>query len=194
MKKALFVIDFINGIAEGKGTCANFLNEHPDVIANTNKLISTSHRYKVPIFHIRLAFDPNYSNLPKYAPFGKVIRDNQLFQVDSPETEFISSIKVYPDDVIINKNYGDVFHGNSLLNELKKNDIKTIFFTGISTDNAILNSCNTAVLNDFYVIVVKDACGAPTKEAHINALNIMKGRTASDIITSEEANTKLAQL
>ncbi len=191
MKPALFVIDYIKGITEGNGSCAQFLQEHPEIIDNTNKLIELSHKIGIPIFHIRLAFDPNYRGLPKHAPSAKMIRENQQFQLNTQATEFISRIKIYSTDGIINKTYGDVFHGNNLITALKKQSIDSILFTGVATDNAILFSTNTAILNDFLVIVVKDACGAPSQESHDNALKIMTGRTASAIISTEEAIKRL---
>ncbi|ASG68335.1 hypothetical protein CDV26_07985 [Francisella halioticida] len=60
--KALFVIDFIKGIATN-GICKEYLLEHNYVIENTNKLIQFFEEKKLPIYFIRLAFDENYSNM-----------------------------------------------------------------------------------------------------------------------------------
>ena len=185
-KRALFVIDYIKGIAAGNGTCAEYLQNHPEVIQNTNALISAARNRQILVFHIRLAFDVDYTGLPKYAPSANSIRGNQRFQLNSDATEFIADIQQMPSDSIINKSYGDVFQGNQLLQQLKTESIDEIIFTGVATDNAILNSANTAILNDFYVTVAHDACGAQTAAAHENALKIMKGRTASEIITTAE--------
>jgi|GEM_PF-1304999 len=183
--KALLVIDYIKGIALGGGSCANYLKEYPYVIENTNALIDCARNHGIPIYHIRLAFDSEYHGLPKYAPSANAIKGNQRFQLNSEATEFISDIQIKSEDHIINKTYGDIFHGNSLMQLLKNNHTKEIILTGVSTDNAILNSSNTAILNDLYVTVVQDACGAPTMTAHENALGIMKGRTASEIADTE---------
>lgn len=191
MKKALFVIDFIKGIVSGNGTCTHYLQQHPNVIKNTNTLIDAAHLHHIAVFHIRLAFDADYDGLPEFAPAANTIRNNQRFQSGSESTEFISDISQSATDTIINKTYGDVFQGNQLLKQLKQQDIKEIIFTGVATDNAILNSANTAICNDFYVTVVEDACGAADLTAHQNALNIMKGRTASEIITTDKLLEKL---
>lgn len=193
MKAALLVIDFIQGIAAGKGTCAAYLQEHPEVIANTNRLIDAVKGLGWPVFHIRLAFDPTYRGLPKYAPPAKAMRDNKRFQLGDEATQFIPAIKMAPEDVVVNKTYGDVFQGNDLIMQLRQQDIEHVMFTGVATDNAILNGANSAMRNDFYVTVVEDACGSPTREAHENALNMMKGRTASAIVSTDEALANLSK-
>lgn len=191
--QALLVIDYIKGIAAGNGSCAGYLRDYPEVIDNTNTLISAARIHEISVFHIRLAFDANYTGLPKHAPLANLIRNDQHFQLDSEATEFIAEIQQNPTDVIINKSYGDVFQGNHLIQHLQDQDLEEIIFTGVSTDNAVLNSTNTAILNDFYVTVIHDACGAPTKAAHENALNMMQGRTASEITTTAAFLEKLSK-
>lgn len=66
-KSALFVINYITGIAE-TGVCALFLNDHSEVLENTNKIIKSFRKLNLPIFFIRLTFNENYQGLPKHAP------------------------------------------------------------------------------------------------------------------------------
>ena len=186
MKKVLLVIDFIKGIVEGKGSCSTYLSEHPELIVNTVFLMRMARENNIPIYHIRLAFDPEYAYLPKYAPSAKVIKENLRFQIGSEAVEFISSIQINDEDKIINKSYGDIFHGNDLLDELREAGVEQVIMVGVATDNAILNSANTAILNNLFVTIVRDACGAPTEEAHEAALKIIKGRTASEIISTQD--------
>ncbi|WP_245806573.1 isochorismatase family protein [Francisella halioticida] len=73
-----------------------------------------------------------------------------------------------------NKKSGDPFFGNNLLEELNIKEVNEIYFTGVSTYNAILYGSNTAMQKGFKPIVIEDACGASSREAHINAINIIK--------------------
>lgn len=191
LNKALLILDYIKGIASGRGVCTEYLAEHPEIIENTNSAIIKARSSHIPIFHVRLAFDSSYNGLPKHAPFASTIRDNHRFLLNTEATEFIPEISKKPTDTIINKTYGDAFKGNQLMQELKKQNIEEIIFTGVSTDNAVLNSANTAMLNDFYVTILKDACGAQTATAHESALKIMSGRTASEITTTSDFLKKL---
>ncbi len=191
LNKVLFVIDYIEGIAK-TGACAQYLEAHPEIIENTNTLINAFRAADLPIFFIRLAFDNTYTGLPKYAPTAQTIKENKKFLIDQPDAQFIAELNFKKDkDFVFNKKYGDPFHGSGLLEALVKLKIEEIIFTGISTNNAILFGANTAMINNFKVLIVEDACGAPTTEQHTQALSIMKGRTANEILTTKEVLDRL---
>ena len=184
MKKALLVIDYINGIARD-GACASYLTEHPQVIHNTNELMTVAREQEMLIIHVRLAFDEDYLGLPQYAPMREVIKHHQKFLIGTDETAFIDAINRHDSDIVVNKQYGDPFHGGELLAVLNAHQIETLIFTGIATDNAILNGANSAMLNNFEVVVITDACGATTQEAHDKALGIMKNRSVNAFFTTQ---------
>lgn len=131
LNRALLVVDYIKGISAGNGTCAGYLQDHPEVIENTNALINAARSHQIPIFHIRLAFNTDYTGLPKYAPSTSAIRNNQRFHLNSEATEFIPDIQQMPTDTIVNKSYGDVFQGNQLIQQLKNQGIEQIFYTPV---------------------------------------------------------------
>jgi nicotinamidase-related amidase len=184
--KALLVIDYIRGVVE-TGSCAEYLKKHPEILINTNKLIACFRKRNMPITFIRLAFDKSYKGLPKYAPHAKVIREKEKFLLGSSETEFIDLLSYKGNtDIVLNKTYGDPFYNSGLLAFLKKNNITEVVLTGVATDNAILSGASTAMKNNFMVTVIVDACGAPTQQAHENALAMMKGRSANNFYTTQD--------
>ncbi len=69
---------------------------------------------------------------------------------------------------------GDPFYKSGLLELLREYSIEEVVFTGLATDNAILFGTNTTILSDFSTVVVTDAVGARTEEAHRQALAIMR--------------------
>lgn len=186
MKKAVLVVDYIRAIAEGKGSCAAYLKAHPKVVDNTNNLIRAARESGDLVVHIRLAFDKEYRGLPANAPSAAAMKANQKYQIGSTEVEFIDEIDVAKGDVVLNKKYGDPFFGSGLLDLLQKNGVETVVLSGISTDNAILNGANTAMANNFYVVVAQDACGASTQEKHEQALGIMKGRSVNQFVNTAD--------
>lgn len=188
MKKALLVVDYIKGIAE-TGSCSEYLRENPRVIENTNTLIRLAREKGVHIVHVRLAFTPDYEGLPRYAPSASYIRENRKFLLGTPETEFIAGIDHRDDDYLIDKKYGDPFHGSRLDDLLRSRDVEGVVFTGVATDNAILHGSDGAMGRGYHVTVVSDACGAPTAKAHEDALAMMKGRTVTEFLKTEELQT-----
>ena len=189
MKKALLVVDYIKGIAE-TGSCADYLKENPKVIANTNVLIRFARDQGMLVIHVRLAFTPDYQGLPRYAPTAQFIRNNRKFLLNTPETEFIAGIDVKVGDLIVDKKYGNPFYGNDIDDLLETHGVEGVIFTGVATDNAILQGSNAAIERGYHVTVVTDACGAPTTKAHEDALAIMKGRTVTEFLTTQEVLLK----
>lgn len=64
--------------------------------------------------------------------------------------------------------------------------IDEIYLAGVSTDCCVLSTALAAVDDGIKVYVIEDACAGSTKEAHTNALNIMKGYSPNlEIINSK---------
>lgn len=185
MHQALLVIDYIVGIAE-TGTCAAFLKKRPEIIENTNKVIESFRQFDLPIFFIRLAFDENHQELPKYAPNATHIRNNKKFLLDTPETEFISTLNFRKGDLVFNKKYGNPFYKSGITDALVKFGIDEIVLTGIATDNAIIYGANHAMELNYKVTLISDACGAQNQENHDTALAIMEDRVVNEIPSTEQ--------
>ncbi len=183
--KVLLVIDYINAIA-GKGTCAKYLGEHPEVVQHTNQLIKLFRSKEWLIFFVRLAFEPDYAELPAYAPNRQTLVENKKFQLASEEVRFIDTLDITSSDRVINKKSGNPFFGSGLLEALQKVEAKEVIFTGVATDNAILFGTNTAMTGGFKPIVVSDACGAATDAAHVSALAIIKRTSADAVVATKE--------
>lgn len=186
MKGALLVIDYINGIAEGSGSCAEYLRKHHEVLTNTNLLIDKSRELELPVIFIRLAFEHDYEGLPKHAPIAAVIKNNHKFLLGTSEVEFISGLDFRSGDIVCNKKYGDPFFRSELMDKLQKLNVEHVIFTGVATDNAIQFGAGTAMLNDFYVTIVSDACASTTKEAHEVAIKAMNERVANQILITSD--------
>lgn len=190
MKKTLLVIDYINGIAK-TSTCAGYLAAHPEVLANTNALIDAFRQKGEAVYFIRLAFDENYTGLPTHAPSKTILQAQHKFQLGSEEVAFLSELHYQEGDTVFDKKYGDPFHGSGLLSALQQHKVEEVVFTGVATENAILYGAATAMINNFFVTIISDACGATTDEQHRAALSIMKGRSANQIVTTSEFLTTL---
>jgi ureidoacrylate peracid hydrolase len=190
MTQALLVIDYINGIAK-TGVCVSYLNDHPEVLANTNRLIRAFRAKSLPIIFIRLAFDANYAGLPQYAPPAEYMKKHKLFQLGSEDVQFIDELDYNAEDIVVNKTYGNPFFGNDLEKQLTALGAQELIFTGIATNNAILFGANAAIEKNFKVTLVHDACGAQTDADHEAALAIIKNRAANEIV---DARTLLGSI
>ncbi|PIQ43760.1 MAG: hypothetical protein COV52_04775 [Gammaproteobacteria bacterium CG11_big_fil_rev_8_21_14_0_20_46_22] len=182
--KVLLVIDYIKGIAEAPGTCADYLCSHPETLSNTNRLIHAFREKGFPVFFVRLAFDEAYTGLPLYAPNREALKGGGLFQLGAVSTEFIEGLGYCEGDAVFDKKSGDPFCGSGLLEALRKLDVNEAVLCGIATDNAIEHGANTAMQNNLKVVVVSDACGAATEANHAQALARIERQSASIINVS----------
>ncbi|MDP1574408.1 MAG: isochorismatase family protein [Coxiellaceae bacterium] len=57
----------------------------------------------LPIYHIRVAFDKDYTGLPKHSHLFNQAKQKGLFQIGNQDAEFIDEINIQSSDVIINK-------------------------------------------------------------------------------------------
>jgi len=133
MKTALLVIDYINGIM--KGSCKEFAKNHL-ILSATNKLIVGCRKAAIPIYFIRLAFDAQYSDIPKHSKSFNYVREHNLFKIGNADTEFVSDLDMMPNDIVINKTAASPFH-SKLSELLKSQSVERLIFAGVATDNAI---------------------------------------------------------
>lgn len=182
MKSALLVIDYITGIVNG--SCKEYMQKHP-VLQNTNTLIKHCRTQSIPIYFIRLGFDQQYSGIPKHSKMFNRIKNNKLYQIGNPDTEFVKELDFHSGDQILNKTAASPFHGTGLHQLLIDAQIERIIFSGISTDNAI--NIGTREANDmgYYTVIIQDACGGSTEDFHNWSLTMLD-KIANEILTLDQ--------
>jgi len=182
MKTALLVIDYINGILNG--SCKEYAEKYP-IVKNTNKVIAFCRSQYIPIYHVRLGFDGNYTGLPKHSLIFSQAKQKGLFQIGNNDAEFIDEIDIQPSDKVINKTAVSPFHSEGLLDSLQALNIEKLTFTGVATDNAINLGVRKAHDIGFYTVIIEDACGASSEEFHQWSIALLK-KIANEINTTDD--------
>lgn len=178
MKTALLVIDYINGIV--KGLCYEYVAKYP-IVANTNKLIAKCRANEIPVYFVRLAFDANYTDLPKHSKGFNYIKQQGLFQLGSDSCEFIDDLDLQHDDTIIDKTAASPFHSKNLKNLLTSKNIDKLIFAGLATDNAINIGVREANDAGYFTVIAEDACGASSEDFHNWSIKMLE-KIANEII------------
>src|SRR3990167_4534970 len=182
MKTALLAIDYINGIFGG--SCKNYTETHP-VLSNTNKLITACRKHHIPIYFIRLAFDSNYTHLPKHSSMFNYVKSHGLFQLGHKEVEFIENLDFQVGDIVINRTGTSPFCCNGKLTTyLQSQNIERLIFAGVATDNAIDIGVREAHDAGYYTIIAEDACGASSEDFHQWTITMLK-KIANEIVSVE---------
>jgi len=100
--------------------------------------------------------------------------------------EDLHQVKPEPGDIQVRKPLFDSFHGTDLHFQLKRRGIATLLIAGISTDGAVDNTARRAFHLDYDVIIVSDACAAPTSAMHKAALGALE-RNVALLVDAETA-------
>lgn len=170
---ALIVIDFINDIVdlEGKFTAtAKFVHEH-HVIDKANQLIAFVRKQGGLIVFVRVGFSESYLDCPPHSPvFGKA-KDSKVLMLNSWGTEFHKTLDYQKSDLAITKQRISAFYATPLDAILRANRIQNLILVGVSTDMAVQSTAREGHDRDYGVIVVADACGAGSAEAHLYSLH-----------------------
>lgn len=187
LKTALLVIDHINGIMNG--SCKDYASHFP-IVANANKLIDACRNKHIPIYFIRVAFDPSYSDIPKHSKLFNQIKDNGFLKLGEPSAEFIDELNINANDIIITKKAVSPFCGHDLHQQLQAQHIERLIFTGVATDNAINLGTREAHDMGYHTIIAEDACGASTEQAHQMSITLLE-KIANEITSTDSLIQKL---
>ncbi len=165
-------IDFINDIAHPDGKIASakdFIKEH-HTIENANTAIQYARDHNIPIAHVKVGFSENYLECPKWSPvFGKAAEYKAL-QLGTWGTEFIDTLQVEAVDAVITKHRVSAFYATDLETYLRANKIDTLIIFGLVTNNGVELTAREAHDRDYKVVIVEDACGAVTQDAHDHSI------------------------
>lgn len=75
-----------------------------------------------------------------------------------------------PDDIVIEKSTANIFLGTDFEFMLHNRNIRTIIFTGISTEIGVESSARDAANRGFYSVVVSDCVSSRDRDAHDRSL------------------------
>lgn len=151
--KALLIIDIQNDYFKG-GSC-ELVN--PQIASsNAKKLLENFRKKDLLIFHIQ------HISTKQNATFFLPNTNGVLIHED---------VKPLENEIIISKNYPNSFLKTSLLEELKKQDIKELIICGMMTHMCIDATTRAAFDLGFDCIVAYDSCC--TKDLEFNKNKIM---------------------
>ncbi len=172
MKAILLVIDFINDIVHPDGkrsaTAPYVADNH--VMQHANEAIAIARKKNISIIHVKVGFSPSYIECPLHSPLFGTAKESNALQLGKWGTEFHEEMNVQEGDTVIVKHRVSALYATPLETILTAKQIDTVIVSGVSTNMAIDTVTRELHDRDYKVIVVKDACGAATLEAHAATL------------------------
>jgi nicotinamidase-related amidase len=105
-------------------------------------------------------------------------RLNLLAAPGSKEAEFVEEVAPLGDEIIINKTASGVFSSTNLHYVLSNMGIKTLYLTGVYTNECVETTARDACDLGYFVTVVDDACATVTDSLHEASLTTLRDRYA----------------
>lgn len=105
-------------------------------------------------------------------------RLNLLASPGSKEAEFLEEVAPVGDEIIINKTASGVFSSTNIHYVLGNLGIRTLYLTGVYTNECVETTARDACDLGYFVTVVEDACATVTPKLHDASLATLRDRYA----------------
>lgn len=154
------------------------------LIENTQRAIAKARAAGALVGFVRVGFSPDYREA-RPAFEGPDIRvQNQMLQLGTWGTAVHDALRPEPQDFDIVKHRISAFYSTSLEAILSANNVRNLYFSGVSSVAVVNASVRDAYDRDFVCTVIEDACAAPTDEEQDAAMLVL--RRFARIVTSHE--------
>lgn len=140
------------------------------VVATASRVLEAARAADVPVFHVRLAFDPTYKLRTNRLPRFDGYPTNQKMKVGSPEAEFLPELAPADDEAVVDKGCVDPFVGTALREALAATGIDHVVLGGIATHLVVESAARHASDSGLQVSIVEDMCAAPDPALHDHAV------------------------
>jgi nicotinamidase-related amidase len=102
--------------------------------------------------------------------------------------KFVDAVSPQEGEPIVHKPRISAFYGTELQSLLTARDIHTLILTGVATNYVVESTARYAGDADYRVIVLEDACGAFSEEAHACSIstlsNLVEIGSSADLLAS----------
>lgn len=137
-----------------------------DVVATARRVLDAARAAGVPVFHVRLAFDPTYVLRTNRLARFDAYPDSKAMLAGSPEAEIIAELTPIEGEPVVDKGCVDPFVGTPLRDVLAAEGISHIVLGGVATNLVVESTARHASDTGLQVSVVEDMCASFNPAAH----------------------------
>jgi maleamate amidohydrolase len=187
-RPALIVIDLVNAFTDPETLLGSNLD--PQVEA-TNRLLGAAHATGAPVLFSTVSYEE--PDLRDSGIWAMKHKGTSLLRAGSPMTALDSRLHRRPQDALIVKKYASCFFGTDLVPRLLSHRADTLILAGCSTSGCVRATAVDACQYGFRPIVVREAVGDRSLNAHEQSLFDIHSRYG-DVTGIEEVLTYLRSL
>lgn len=165
----------------------------PNVAAirdNALKLLAAGEKHDLPVVWSRHILPPMELIAGPFLLFlmkkQKVDRPDKLvptMQRGMDEAEFIDGLHPLDNHLVLEKSQPSLFVDTPLDLRLKTLGRDTLIMAGVATDIGIEFTCRHAAALGYYTVVVEDACGSYSRDAHERSVTFLRNWTTPVVNT-----------
>ena len=171
-QSALIVVDMQNAFASKGGMldlAGHDISAAAAVVEVNKKIIAAARDAGVKIVYLQVGYKPDLSDAggPLSPNHHKELSlrtmrarpelDGKLLIHGTWDWEIVDALKPQPGDMVIRKSRYSGFAGTTLNNDLRANNIRYLFFTGIATNVCVESTARDAYFEEYWPIMVEDA-------------------------------------
>ena len=158
-------------------------------LGNARRLMEGMRSRGIPILHVRLAVQPDFSDVVQNTPIIREWVKMNAWREGTWGTEWLQGFEPRPDETVVTHTRNSVMHGWTVPDVLTGIGAEHLIFSGVSTAYVVEGSIRHATDIGYPCTVVADACSTATQEQHFNALAAL--RLLADVRDVDETLTFL---
>ncbi len=174
----LLALHYQNDVLHPDGKIRVGLNDDSKrtaLIQSAGRLLAGARERDWPIIFVRIAFRPDYADMPKNMPIFR--KTQELGAVPEGEwgSDFFPELapRQTPRELIVKHTAISSFYGTPLAQLLTMLQARELVVSGVATHSVVESTVRDAADRGFVVRVAADACAAADPQAHQAALNSM---------------------
>jgi nicotinamidase-related amidase len=172
---ALLMLDYQVALAEEGEHClapplAAQVKER-GLIETAGRVLEAARAAGIPVYHVRLAFDPTYGLRTNRLPRFDGYPTNQKMRAGNPEAEFVAALAPTDGEPVVDKGCVNAFIGTPLRDVLAAEGVTHVVLGGIATHLVVESTARHASDTGLQVSVVEDMCAAPDPVIHEFAIS-----------------------
>jgi nicotinamidase-related amidase len=185
-RPAVLSIDIINAFTDPGMPLGSDLSTE---IAAARSVLDAARTAGVPIVHTTVAYQDG--GLADAGIWALKQAGLATLRAGTREVEVDERLGARPGEQVLAKKYASVFFGTDLVPRLVSQGIDTLIMVGCTTSGCVRASAVDAVQNGFRPMVVREAVGDRSPQAHEQALFDLEQKYA-DVVSLEETVAYLA--
>lgn len=146
-----------------------------NLISGAKRILLGARERGWPIFHVRVAYRPDYADLGQNAPILRGVAKLGAVVDGSWGADFLEDLKPLSseNEFVVTHKRINAFYGTILENLINNFNTKQLIIAGVATHSVVESTVRHAVDCGFEVTVAADACASADNEVHVASLKSM---------------------